>query len=386
MIETKNHNGQFDTDVALENLAKGVVAPVTSMLQSPAAFCSGLAVIGGSIAALSALPELGVVAVAGGLAYGAYKGGEFTYHVATAKTGDDVERAFVGLGEGVTATTVSLLGASSAVAAVAKSTDEISAVGAAAQAVKLVPSAVSDAITSLRNGTAAENLTNQVASVIKRVGWRSTETPDLPLLSSQHIFAELDEVGALLRARGSADAILSRLEVGQNVQVGAGLSVRIDEEGAALVNQLWSGRGGIPAAEIKGHFTKLLDQSAAIDYYAAHAISPESGQHVVNLSTLISDRSGNCSTTSIITQLLNQALGRNSYLVQGFLTVPKEMGAVPHAWNLVESHGEVRLLDVINGIHSLVQGIQRSDDGYYSLVHFPLNRNQQHAGIGYELN
>lgn len=97
-IDSSN-DGKFSFWEAAKNFAKGLVSPITSMFSSVGSFVTGAAIMAAGAALIvatggAATPFLLTL----GLGLGFIQGGVAAYQIITAENGDDIERAFYGLG------------------------------------------------------------------------------------------------------------------------------------------------------------------------------------------------------------------------------------------------------------------------------------------------
>lgn len=100
---------------ALKNLGKGMVSPITATFSSTKNFLiSAGMIIGIGVLMVVTGGAVAPALVAFGLAFGAFQGINACYKIATAKNGDDVEKAFLDIGTAITTLIPSVLGARAA--------------------------------------------------------------------------------------------------------------------------------------------------------------------------------------------------------------------------------------------------------------------------------
>lgn len=108
----KSKDGKFSFSEAMKNFSKGVLSPVTNMFSSPQNFIVGVGMIVGSMALIAATGGAAApILVAAGVGMGAIQAGKAVYNIATAKDGDDVEKAFYDVGGATSAIGLSVVGA-----------------------------------------------------------------------------------------------------------------------------------------------------------------------------------------------------------------------------------------------------------------------------------
>lgn len=105
-------DGKFSASEALTNFGKGLVSPVTGMFSSPKALVAAGAMMGASALIIAATGGAAApLFVAAGIAGGVFQLGKAGYKMATAKDGDDVEKAFYDVGGATTTLALSAAGA-----------------------------------------------------------------------------------------------------------------------------------------------------------------------------------------------------------------------------------------------------------------------------------
>ncbi len=95
----KSNDGKFSLLEAGKNFVKGVISPITTMFSSVTNFAIGAGIIAAGVALISAAPVMAIPLVALGLGMGAVTTGFGVYKLATAKNGDDAEKAFHNFGQ-----------------------------------------------------------------------------------------------------------------------------------------------------------------------------------------------------------------------------------------------------------------------------------------------
>lgn len=106
------NDGQFSASQAGKNFVKGLISPITSMFSSTKAFLTGAAMIGGSIALVAATGGAAApLLVVAGVAMGTAQAAKGIYNIASARNGDDVEKAFFDIGGATSILGLSVLGA-----------------------------------------------------------------------------------------------------------------------------------------------------------------------------------------------------------------------------------------------------------------------------------
>lgn len=110
----KSNNGKFDLSQAAINFAKGFVSPVVSMFTSLEGFVTGAAILAGSAFLVAATGGAAApLLVVAGITLGTLQAVKAGYQVATAKNGDDFEKACFDLGSATSLVGLSALGAKS---------------------------------------------------------------------------------------------------------------------------------------------------------------------------------------------------------------------------------------------------------------------------------
>lgn len=111
----KSCDGKFSLSQALKNFGKGLVSPITSMFSSTKNFLVGTGMIVGSLALVAATGGAAApILIAAGVGMGALQAGKAVCKIATARNGDDVEKAFYDIGGATSTIGLSVVGAKSA--------------------------------------------------------------------------------------------------------------------------------------------------------------------------------------------------------------------------------------------------------------------------------
>lgn len=126
-----SNDGKFSLSEAAKNFAKGLVSPITGMFSSWKNFALGVGMIAGSALLIAATGGAAApVLVAAGVAMGAVQAGSAAVKIATAKNGDDIEKAFYDVGGATSTIGLSVLGAKGALKQANVETEGIKAFGA----------------------------------------------------------------------------------------------------------------------------------------------------------------------------------------------------------------------------------------------------------------
>lgn len=108
----KSNDGKFSVSEAGKNLVKGIVSPITNMFSSPKNFLLGAGMMAGSAVLIAATGgAIAPLFVAAGIGMGACQVAKAGYKFATAKNGDDVEKAFYDIGGATSTIGLSVAGA-----------------------------------------------------------------------------------------------------------------------------------------------------------------------------------------------------------------------------------------------------------------------------------
>lgn len=111
----KSCDGKFSFSQAMKNFGKGLVSPITGMFSSPKNFLIGAGMMVGSIALIAATGGAAApILVAAGVSMGALQAGKAVVEIASAKNGDDVEKAFYDIGGATSTIGLSVIGAKGA--------------------------------------------------------------------------------------------------------------------------------------------------------------------------------------------------------------------------------------------------------------------------------
>lgn len=126
----KSNDGKFSCSEAVRNFAKGLISPITSMFSTPKDFIMGLGMAAGSIALIAATGGAAApILAAVGVGMGAVQAGKAVYQIASAKNGDDVEKAFYNIGGATTTIGLSSAGAKTALKQANIKTDGLNVIG-----------------------------------------------------------------------------------------------------------------------------------------------------------------------------------------------------------------------------------------------------------------
>lgn len=155
----KSCNGKFDFSQALKNFGKGLVSPITSMFSSTKNFLIGAGMIAASTALVVATGGAAApILVAVGLGMGAVQAGQGVYKVATAKSGDDIEKAFYDFGGSTGAIGLSLVGAKASLKQAGVNADGMDTFSASAKCFKDAKSFIISGKESFQTGAYKTNL------------------------------------------------------------------------------------------------------------------------------------------------------------------------------------------------------------------------------------
>lgn len=156
-------DGRFNADQALKNFGKGLVSPITSMFSSKKSFLVGATTILGSVALVIATGGAAApLLVTAGVGLGALQAGKAVYHIAKAKNGDDVEKAFYDIGGATGAIGLSLLGAKASLKQVGVVTENLDTFSASAKCFKDSKSFLAESADAFTTGHFRANITNAV--------------------------------------------------------------------------------------------------------------------------------------------------------------------------------------------------------------------------------
>lgn len=123
------HDGKFSFTEALKNFGRGIISPITSMFGSIKGFLIGAGMmIGGAALVSAATPTILPLFIAIGIMFGVFQGGLAAYKIATAKNGDDIEKAFFEIGLAGVSLVPSVLGAKAALARLRIPTKDMSVI------------------------------------------------------------------------------------------------------------------------------------------------------------------------------------------------------------------------------------------------------------------
>ncbi len=183
-------DGKISTADKVKNFAKGIISSITSMFSSPVNFAIGAGMIAGSAALIAATGGAAApVMVTLGLATGALQLGHGIYKATAAKTDEEAEQAWQGIGAGTSAVASSVLGSKSALKASGVNTSKMGYLEATVQCVKQTPSNLSKSVavfmpkkgvtvpsTAVLEGKAVEE--NKVITKPENTKVTETTTPD----------------------------------------------------------------------------------------------------------------------------------------------------------------------------------------------------------------
>lgn len=127
----KANNGKFDFWQAMKNFGAGLVSPITSMFESKKNFIAGVATIAASAALVIATGGAAApLLVVGGLVLGGIQVVKTVADFASAKNGDDIEKAFHTAGTATSIVGLSLLGAKSSLKQAGADSEALNSFGA----------------------------------------------------------------------------------------------------------------------------------------------------------------------------------------------------------------------------------------------------------------
>lgn len=156
-------DGKFNADQALKNFGKGLVSPITSMFSSKKSFLIGATTILGSVALVIATGGAAApLLVTAGVGLGALQAGKAVYNIASAKNGDDVEKAFYDIGGATGAIGLSLLGAKASLKQAGVATENLDTFSATAKCFKDSKSFLTESSDAFTTGHFKANITNAV--------------------------------------------------------------------------------------------------------------------------------------------------------------------------------------------------------------------------------
>ena len=158
LADGEKDDGVISAGEMITNFGKGLVKPITSMFESPSNFLTGAAMIAGGAALCvatggAAAPFL----VAAGLGMGAYNFGHGAYKAATAKTDQEAIEAWQSIGEGVSLTGLSVLGAKPALNGAGVRTGSLNPLQATVRCVGETPNSIKNSINAFQTGKYKSN-------------------------------------------------------------------------------------------------------------------------------------------------------------------------------------------------------------------------------------
>lgn len=155
----KSCDGKFSFSEALKNFGKGLVSPITNMFSSPENLIAGLGMIAGSALLIAATGGAAApLLVAAGVATGAFQAGKGIYKIATAKNGDDVEKAFYDVGGATSTIGLSVAGAKASLKQANFETGDLNLLTATKKCFTASKDCAVDSIGSFTSGAFKSNL------------------------------------------------------------------------------------------------------------------------------------------------------------------------------------------------------------------------------------
>lgn len=152
-------DGKFSFSEALKNFGKGLVSPVTNMFSSPQNFLMGIGMIAGSALLIAATGGAAApLLVAAGVATGTFQAGKAIYEIATAKNGDDVEKAFYDIGGATSTIGLSITGAKASLKQANIETENLSLLSATKKCFTVSKDCAVDSVGSFTSGAFKSNL------------------------------------------------------------------------------------------------------------------------------------------------------------------------------------------------------------------------------------
>lgn len=157
----KSCDGKFSLSEALKNFGKGLVSPITNMFSSPENFLMGVGMIAGSALLIAATGGAAApLLVAAGIATGAFQAGKAFYKIATAKNGDDVEKAFYDVGGATSTIGLSVAGAKASLKQANIETENLTLLSATKKCFTASKDCAVDSFGSFTSGAFKSNLLN----------------------------------------------------------------------------------------------------------------------------------------------------------------------------------------------------------------------------------
>lgn len=146
-----SNDGKFSTWQAIKNFGKGLISPVTAMFSSVKGFLIGAGMMAAGAVAVAAtggaiLPAL----LAMGIAFGAFEGVKGIYKIATAKNGDDVEKAFLDIGTATSSIGLSFLGVKTSLKTAGITTEGMSNTQAVVSCFKNLPESIRQSYANIK--------------------------------------------------------------------------------------------------------------------------------------------------------------------------------------------------------------------------------------------
>ena len=157
----ESNDGKFSFSQAAKNFGKGLISPVTSMFASKKSFAMGALMIVGSAALVIATGGAATpLLIAAGVGMGAFQGGKAAYKIATAKNGDDIEKACFDIGGATSTIGLSMLGAKGSLKQASVSTEGLNSFSATAKCFTSAKSLAVEGFTTFKNGYFKTNMAN----------------------------------------------------------------------------------------------------------------------------------------------------------------------------------------------------------------------------------
>lgn len=203
----ESNDGKFSIKEAGKNFLKGLISPITSMFESKENFLMGAAMlIGGAALMIGTGGAAAPLLLAVGLGMGAVQAGTAVYKIATAKDGDDVEKAFYDAGAATGTIGLSVVGAKASLKGIsptsgmnvssASQIKNMSLLQATIENIKLAPSSLRASVQSVRTGQFKTNL-----GAILSKSPKTTSAAAKPTTAA----ATEETVGFAARARSAED-------------------------------------------------------------------------------------------------------------------------------------------------------------------------------------
>ena len=157
----KSNDGKFSFIEAAKNFAKGIISPITSMFESKKNFLIGAAtIVGSGVLVVATGGAITPLLIAAGVTMGALQGAKGVYKLATAKNGDDVEKAFYDVGGATGAVGLSVLGAKGSLDSAAIKTRGLNAFSSTSKCFTSAKAQAVESFNTFKNGYFKTNLSN----------------------------------------------------------------------------------------------------------------------------------------------------------------------------------------------------------------------------------